>query len=175
MQNIIEFLGQYWGYTIAGSLTVGGLVLALLGLIKTYFINKKNMQSTEALKATMLTLLTTYKDENNLLRQLVEAGDKKIKELELTYIRDNKRAQVVQAAMFKSLSYLIMASKLPTEDKIALQENFAALTNKPVEEVKAAGEEVEQIVEAIEDKGVEDTIIETVEHAQTLLEKYKGE
>ena len=74
---------------------------------------------------------------------------------------------------FKALSFIIVASKLPSEDKIALQTEFAKLTAAPV--IAPVAEKVVQPIVQETKEVVQETVKTVVEAAGTLLTKYINE
>ena len=79
----------------------------------------------------------------------------------------------------QSFSYLTIASKLPTEDKIALQQKFASIVqNKAVEYKEVLMDEVQAVKTEVETKVIPDakeTIENTIEETKSLLDKYTKE
>ena len=116
METIINFFEQYWGVTIFGSITVGTLITFIVVQAKSIISNK--------FKGTQLDTATIKLD------QLCNELNNKSKENEHLQNKMNEQSQYfeqVQAATFQAISYLVVASKLPTEDKLALQEKFTNL------------------------------------------------
>ena len=50
---MIEFLKQYWGHTIIGSLTVGALVLGIIASIKSIIKAKLGSMQTSSIKQSV--------------------------------------------------------------------------------------------------------------------------
>lgn len=149
MDNLIEFLSKYWGYTIIGTVSVGTVVANVWAIIKMYIqLKRKTVEHSRTVQK--------YED----------LQDKYNVQLQRNQYMDN-----VIATTFKAISYITMASKLSTDDKLALQEDFSKLLNttkakiSPV--VKAVTETVTETVVDI----VEDTITQT----DGLLTKYLGD
>lgn len=220
MQEIIEFLEQYWGVTIVGGLTVGTLITFVLVQVKT-LLSGRNVKNglTQALDVVgeLVTRLNTIEAEKKLIEdaRLEEEQKYRTRELALqtdTVIKEEQfRAELkakeeyyakVQATTFQAISYLVLASKLPTEDKLALQQDFVKLGEEKIAEVKTVVStyatdligalkkqevplngiienvitDTETVVE--ETKPVAKAIVDgAITKAQTLLDKYttKGE
>ena len=112
MEQIISFLEKYWGYSLIGGITFGTIVTFIVIQIKTFLRDKlKNTQIGRLLES-----IDVLKSENEDL-QLTTAA----------LVTRNEHLEQVQAATFKTLSYLSMASKLTTEDKLELQADYAKL------------------------------------------------
>jgi enamine deaminase RidA (YjgF/YER057c/UK114 family) len=154
MEQIIQFLEEYWGVSIAGGVTVGTLVTFIVVQVKSILINnQKNTEVNNALKA-----VNQISEKYNQLEQ-------RYNNLESM----NVYLEQVNMTTFKALSYIVVASKLPSEDKIALQTEFAKLSAKPV--VDQAIVKVTPIVEQTKDV-VQETISTVVQAAGNLLTKY---
>lgn len=149
MDNLIEFLSKYWGYTIIGTVSVGTVVANVWAIIKMYVQLKRKTV-----------------EHSGTVQKYEDLQDKYNVQLQRNQYMDN-----VIATTFKAISYITMASKLSTDDKLALQEDFSKLLNttkpkiSPVE--KAVTETVTETVVDI----VEDTITQT----DGLLTKYLGD
>jgi thiamine phosphate synthase YjbQ (UPF0047 family) len=153
MEQIIQFLEEYWGISIASGVTVGTLITFIIVQTKSIIINNsKNAELSQALK---------------LFNQVTD----KHRELEQRYISLEEKHQYleqVNIATFKALSFIVVASKLPSEDKIALQNEFSKLTTYAPKTVQA----VEKIVEVETKDAVAETIQAVVQTAGSLLTKY---
>lgn len=158
MEQIIQFLEEYWGVSIAGGVTVGTLVTFIVVQVKSIILN--NSKNAE--------LSTAIKQVNEVIA--------KYEKLEQRYIAlEQKHYYLEQVNMttFKALSFIVVASKLPSEDKIALQSEFAKLAN-PVVTAPVVKEVVQPIVEETKDV-VQETITTVVQAAGNLLTKYINE
>ena len=122
MEQVIQFLEEYWGVSIAGGVTVGTLLTFIVVQVKSILqFNLVRTQSTNQLSnSTQLVKDIAQKYTALELRhQELEAKDRYLEQVNL--------------ATFKALSYIVIASKLPIEDKLSLQEEFTKLmTVKPV-------------------------------------------
>jgi hypothetical protein len=158
MEQIIQFLEEYWGVSIAGGVTVGTLITFIIVQAKSILLNnQKNVEVSTALRT-----VNQVTERYNLLEQRYVALEQKHQYLEQ-----------VNLTTFKALSFIIVASKLPSEDKIALQTEFAKLTAAPV--IAPIAEKVVQpIVQETKDV-VQETVKTVVEAAGTLLTKYINE
>lgn len=112
MEAIILFLEQYWGVTVVGGVTVGTLI--------TFII----------LQAKALLAQRAHTVETDQLSKLVENALSAAQQVNLLYTQAQAQraySEQVQAATFKAISYIVIASKLPIEDKLALQAEFTRL------------------------------------------------
>jgi hypothetical protein len=155
MEQIIQFLEEYWGVSIAGGVTVGTLVTFIVVQVKSILLN--NSKNAE--------LNTAIKQVNEVIA--------KYDRLEQRYVsleQKNQYLEQVNMTTFKALSFIVVASKLPSEDKIALQSEFAKLT-APVITTPAIKEAVQPVIEETKDV-VQETISTVVQAAGNLLTKY---
>lgn len=163
MDKIISFLETYWGYTLVGTVTLGTVVANMGTLLKMYFQNKRKNKEYD-----------TVVDKHNAIAE-------KYKDLEVKYkeqVQRNEYMDRVVVTVFKAISYITMASKLPTEDKIVLQEDFtklgASVKANIVSKVKEnTGAVVESVIETVDD--VVDIVKDTVSQTDGLLTKYLGD
>jgi hypothetical protein len=158
MEQIIQFLEEYWGVSIAGGVTVGTLVTFIVVQVKSILLN--NSKNTE--------LTTAIKQVNEVIA--------KYDRLEQRYVSLEQKHQYleqVNMTTFKALSFIVVASKLPSEDKIALQSEFAKLA-APVVTAPAIKEAVQPVIEETKDV-VQETISTVVQAAGNLLTKYINE
>jgi hypothetical protein len=163
MDKIISFLETYWGYTLVGTVTLGTVVANMGTLLKMYFQNKRKNKEYDAVV-----------DKHNAIEE-------KYKDLEVKYkeqVQRNEYMDRVVVTVFKAISYITMASKLPTEDKIALQEDFtklgASVKANIVSKVKEnTGAVIESVIETVDD--VVDIVKDTVSQTDGLLTKYLGD
>ena len=164
MEPIMQFLENYWGYTLFSGVSVGTLVTFIVVQIKTL--------SAGRLKDTRLGVAV---DRIEQLSNKYEQTEEEKTDLAVR----NAYLEKVVATMFKSVSYIVVASKLPTEDKLALESEFIRL----MEEAKSSGLTVvtaakTKLVETAKDvfdqeKGTVASIIATtVDQTKTLLDKY---
>lgn len=176
MDAIINFLEQYWGYTLIGGVSFGSILTFIVVQIKVLIKDKcKNKSIDTVVNKTngLCEEIKTNKEDQNKKIELLLA---RVQEQQNTLDERNAYFEKVQSAIFQALSYLAIASKLPTEDKIALQQKFASiLTTKNTEykevlkdEVQALKQEVTEVV--IPD--VKETIKSTIEETKSLLDKY---
>lgn len=179
MEQIINFLEQYWGYTLFGGISLGTIITFIITQIKVLIKDKTQSASlsTAVNKVDILceelnTREELHRQERAQLEARIESQQNKIEEKE-------KYFEEVQAATFKAISYLVIASKLPTEDKIALQEHFASLAKSKVSEYKEVlQDEVVALQQEIEKRVLPDvvqTVTDTVTTTQSLLDKYTTE
>ncbi len=157
MESIINFLETYWGYTLFGGVTFGTLITFIVFQIKTLLKSKTQHNIVNDL----------MKDVDGLITKLNEKEQEK-----LELIKEKRELDQVQALTFKAISYLVAASKLPNEDKIALQKDFVLLAQRTKDQTITVAEDI-----AVE---VKDTVIEsatgiveeTLERTNDLLSKY---
>ena len=179
MDIIINFLEQYWGLTLFGGVSVGTIVTFTITQIKVILKDKVKSKNLDTAVTTVdklcseLDARTKALEEKN--NQLSTELTKKNEEM----IAKEQYFEKVQAATFQAISYLVIASKLPTEDKIALQEKFTSVINdKAVQYKEMLTDEVAAIKSEVTNNIIPDataTITETVEETKSLLDKYRKE
>lgn len=179
MEQIINFLEQYWGQALIGTTTLGTVITFIVTQIKAAIRDKIKNRNVDTVvsKADALCKELSERDERRevemkQLESQVASQQKEIAEKEAYF-------EKIQAATFQAISYLVVASKLPTEDKIALQEKFTTiLSTKNTEYKEVLKEEVEafknEVVETIIPDATE-TINTTIEETKSLLDKYMKE
>jgi len=161
MDTIIQFLEKYWGYTLVGGMSLGTLVTFAWVQIKVLLGDKK--------KGFLVESLMSKLDEQIEKNQSLETTN-------VALVKQSESFQEVQAVTFKAISYLVLASKLPIEEKLALQEDFSKLKDTLIKQQSTA---VKTEVKGIVDKSIEESkelatnvVVETVKQGQSLLEKY---
>ena len=178
MEGLINFFEQYWGYTVIGGMSLGTIVTFIWVQVKAFIRDKA--------KNTMFE-----KTVNNMTEQVDTVVNKYN---EVVAERDQLAAQVeynnrVQATTFKAISYIVMASKLSKEDKIALQEDFTklALDVKDVvaHEIKAVVEDTKVVIDKAKVSATEiveehkdvttDIVKNSLSQTNSLLSKYTGD
>lgn len=179
MDIIINFLEQYWGLTLFGGVSVGTIVTFTVTQIKVILKDKVKSKNLDTAVNTVdklcneLDARTKALEEKN--NQLSTELTKKNEEM----IAKEQYFEKVQAATFQAISYLVIASKLPTEDKIALQEKFTSVINdKAVQYKEMLTDEVTAVKAEVTNNIIPDataTITETVEETRSLLDKYTKE
>lgn len=155
MEQIIQFLEEYWGVSIAGGVTVGTMITFIIVQVKSILLNNaKNAEVTQVIKT-----FNALTEKHSKLEQRYIALEQKHQYLEQ-----------VNLATFKALSFIVVASKLPSEDKIALQSEFAKLTTVAPKVIQ------EQPLEKLPVPETKDVVAETVQTvvqaASSLLTKY---
>ena len=191
MEPILQFFEQYWGYTLFGGVTVGTLVIFVITAAKFIISNVKLKDSNgelqkgnEVLKGNINSLLAKLSDQANKLEEARKETQKVLAEK----MAQNEYFNKVQATTFEAISYLLMASKLPAEDKASLMKKFNTLTNTSELQVIEASEKAQDKIDnaivqvnTISNKIDEtkekaettiSTVVESVEKAQSLLDKY---
>jgi uncharacterized protein YueI len=168
MEGLINFLEENWGVTIVGGITVGSLIMFSISAIKMFLRDKIRNREVNAVVSDVLT-----KAENAVI-SVTDRYNKTEKE-NRRLRAENEYLQRVVTSTFKAISYLTMASKLPTEEKIVLQSEFTALLTPHKEQT--VNDRVEEVVEeAVEEtkQDVTEVVKEVVEKAGNLLDKYIG-
>lgn len=180
MESIIKFLEQYWGYTLFGGLSLGTIATFTITQIKSLVANKVKGTIHEEQINTVLNRTDQVCSE---LNAKLEAGEIEKKELLSVIAKQNKQLteqaqyfEKVQATTFQAISYLVMASKLSTDDKIALQEKFVNLGKEKITEysnivVEETKELKQDIPETVIPDAVE-TVNSTITETKSLLDKY---
>ena len=164
MEQVIQFLEEYWGVSIAGGVTVGTLVTFIVVQIKAILqSNLLRTQSSNQLSSSSALV----KD----IAQKYSALEQRHKELEAK----DRYLEQVNMATFKALSYIVIASKLPIEDKLSLQEDFNKLMAvKPAVSEGTAGVVPETTKTEVTQEVVAQTVQTVVQAAGDLLSKYVG-
>lgn len=186
IDQIIDFLEQYWGYSIVGGVTVGTIITFIITQIRS-------LVSSSSFKKLTNNVVSSLKDQYNEAIKLLDVLKEKEAEKtalynELTKVRDeqqkaNEYYNQVQAAQFKAFSYIIMASKLTEGDKLELLAEFEKLKlpEAPVVEEENEFDKQLELAEAQQEVVKEQVVIaaeaikETVEKTKTLFEKYTKE
>jgi hypothetical protein len=134
MEAIIEFMQQYWGISVLGTTTVGAIITFIVTTLMSFSRDKKKNGTIEMLLAEIAKISTAAEAKVNAAadklttaeQQLVVLGDR------------NKKNEMVTATIFETLSYIVVASKLPIEDKTALLAKYAELAKATAVEVVVA-------------------------------------
>lgn len=179
MEQIINFLEEYWGYTLVGGVSIGTLITFTITQIKTILKDKVKNKHIDTVVNTADNLCT----ELNAREERRDAEMKKLTEKvtaqQEEIAKKEEYFEQVQAVTFQAISYLVIASKLPTEDKIALQEKFTTiLNNKAVEYKEVLKDEVVALKNEVVDKVIpdaKDTVTTTISETKSLLDKYTKE
>lgn len=163
MEGLIKFLEENWGVTIVGGVTIGSLIMFGISAIKMFLRDKIKNREVNAIVSDVLT-----RTENAVI-SITDRYNKTEKENQRLHA-ENEYLQRVVASTFKAISYLTMASKLPTEEKIVLQSEFTALMTPLKDHVEEA------VVEVVEEtkQDVTEVIKDVVEKAGNILDKYIG-
>lgn len=174
MENFIELLETYWGFTIFGGITVGILATFVGVQIKTLLRDR--------LKNKVIYQLI---ETNNELVESNKVLVSKYEDLDMHYekqVAQNVLSEQIQATTFKSISYLVMSSKLPNEEKLVLKEDFDRLKEATRSLASLAASEriakekhnVENKVEKLEEvtQSVAESVGEAIAVAGSLLTKY---
>jgi hypothetical protein len=162
MEQVIQFLEEYWGVSIAGGVTVGTLVTFIVVQIKA--ILQSNLLRTQS-TSQLSNSAQLVKD----IAQKYSALEKRHQELEAK----DRYLEQVNLATFKALSYIVIASKLPIEDKLSLQEEFTKLMAiKPTASEGTADIVPEQLKLEVSQNAVTQTVESVVKAASDLLSKY---
>lgn len=165
MEQVIQFLEEYWGVSIAGGVTVGTLVTFIVVQVKA--ILQSNLLRTQS--TNQLT------NSSALVKEIAEkykALETRHQELEAK----DRYLEQVNLATFKALSYIVIASKLPIEDKLSLQQEFTKLMEiKTVISEGTAGVVPELPKVEVDQQAIANTVETVVKAAGDLLSKYVGD
>lgn len=163
MEGLIKFLEENWGVTIVGGVTIGSLIMFGISAIKMFLRDKIKNREVNAIVSDVLT-----RTENAVI-SITDRYNKTEKENQRLHA-ENEYLQRVVTSTFKAISYLTMASKLPTEEKIVLQSEFTALMTPLKDRVEEA------VVEVVEEtkQDVTEIVKDVVEKAGNILDKYIG-
>lgn len=164
MEGLIKFLEENWGVTIVGGVTIGSLIMFGISAIKMFLRDKIKNREVNAIVSDVLTRT------ENAVMSITDRYNKTEKENQRLHA-ENEYLQRVVASTFKAISYLTMASKLPTEEKIVLQSEFTALLT-PLKEQTVKDIVVEVVEETKQD--VTEVVKDVVEKAGNILDKYIG-
>lgn len=156
MDAIMNFLEQYWGYTIFGTLTFGTLLTTAIALIKMVLSNKLKNTQMSTLNNTVDTLLEKLADKDEKYNALIEQMKAETNEHYVSMKQQqeqfnqqleasNSYSQKVQAVTFTALSYIIMGSKLPDDTKLSLIAKFNTLLSEGSACVNALSDAVEDL------------------------------
>jgi hypothetical protein len=117
---------------------------------------------------------TQLNTSSAIVKEIAEkysALEQRHKELEAK----DRYLEQVNVATFKALSYIVIASKLPIEDKLALQDEFTKLTAiKHTISEGVAGVVAELPKVEVNQQAVAQTVETVVKAAGDLLSKYVG-
>lgn len=162
MNEIMNFLEQYWGYTLFGGITFGTLLTTAIALIKMVLSNKLKNTQMSTLSDTVNTLLENLASKDEAysaliirmksettehyarMKQQQEQFNKQQEQFNKQLESSNTYSQKVQAVTFTALSYIIMSSKLSDDTKLSLIAKFNTLLS----EGSAC---VEELSDAVED------------------------
>lgn len=163
MEGLIKILEENWGVTIVGGVTIGSLIMFGISAIKMFLRDKIKNREVNAIVSDVLTRT------ENAVMSITDRYNKTEKENQRLHA-ENEYLQRVVASTFKAISYLTMASKLPTEEKIVLQSEFTALMTPLKDRVEEA------VVEVVEEtkQDVTEVVKDVVEKAGNILDKYIG-
>lgn len=163
MEGLIKFLEENWGVTIVGGVTIGSLIMFGISAIKMFLRDKIKNREVNAIVSDVLTRT------ENAVMSITDRYNKTEKENQRLHA-ENEYLQRVVTSTFKAISYLTMASKLPTEEKIVLQSEFTALMTPLKDRVEEA------VVEVVEEtkQDVTEIVKDVVEKAGNILDKYIG-
>lgn len=179
METIINFLEQYWGYTLFGGVSLGTMITFVVTQIKALLKDKNKNLNIDRIVTKANDLCAELTNRNEEQEQRIAALTKRISDQQVEMASRNEYFEKIQAATFQAISYLTIASKLPTEDKIALQQKFTSiLENKAVEYKETLKDEVLALEKEVQEKIIPDateTIKTTVAETQSLLDKYTKE
>lgn len=156
MDAIMNFLEQYWGYTIFGTLTFGTLLTTAIALIKMILSNKLKNTQMSTLSNTVNTVLDKLADKDVKHSALIEQMKAETNEHYASMKQQqeqfnqqleasNSYSQKVQAVTFTALSYIIMGSKLPDDTKLSLIAKFNTLLSEGSACVNALSDAVEDL------------------------------
>jgi gas vesicle protein len=162
-----------------GGVSFGTIITFIITQIKVLIKDKNKNKAVDTVVSTADNLCAELsareKQRDAEIEQLslsIQAQQKEIAEREEYF-------EKVLSTTFQAISYLVIASKLPTEDKIALQEKFTTLLqHKTTEYKEVVKDEVKAVVTEVKEEIIPDvtqTIINTVEETKSLLDKYTSE
>jgi hypothetical protein len=140
-------------------------------LVTFIVVQVKAILQSNLLRTQSNTQLNTSSAIVKEIAEKYSALEQRHKELEA---KDHYLEQV-NVATFKALSYIVIASKLPIEDKLALQDEFTKLTAiKHTISEGTAGVVPELPKVEVNQQAVAQTVETVVKAAGDLLSKYVG-
>lgn len=179
MEALKQFLQSWWGYTLIGGVSVGGLITTII--VQFLIWGKTKLNGTKYENA--VNKLDEYVSTLELYKQALKKADEEKEKLKTYYENKDNYFKVkeqyfedVQAVTFKCISYIIMASKLDPEDKNQLFKDISSLSKDKMQSLLISlesdfkdmtKEELPQLVDKIADK-----VNETVNSSQSILDKY---
>lgn len=179
MEQIISFLEQYWGQSLIGTVTLGTVITFIVTQIKVGIRDKIKNKNVDAVISKADALCIELNEREKRKEEELKQLECKIEMQQKEMTKKEEYFEKVQAATFQAISYLVIASKLPTEDKIALQNNFTTILNDKVAEYKEVlKDEVQAIKNEVTEKIIPDakqTIDSTIVETKSLLDKYMKE
>ena len=179
MEGIINFLEQYWGYTLVGGVTVGTVITFTITQIVTIFKSKAKDKLHEASVAENNKLREDLRTNEESYKTEIKRLNEQIKRQQEQQAKRDAYFEKLQEVIFQSISYLVIASKLPTQDKIALQNKFSKLaSSKALEYTEVIQDEVKALEEEVKNTVIPDiveTVKSTAEETKSLLDKYMKE
>ena len=164
MEPIINFIEQYWGYTVVGGVTFGTLLTFVGMFIKQFISNGKFKKYTDG-------ILAQYKNAVDIIGKAKEETEE-VRALMLKEKQEKEYMQRVVAASFEAISYLTMASKLSIKEKLELQEKLNTVVVAPV--ITEVKEMVEEVVVEKQPELV-DSLTESVTKAKTILDQFMND
>ena len=180
MDTIMNLLEQYWGYTLLGGMSVGMVITNIVTLVKTVTDNRKKNGVIDRIIADASNIAVDAAAKLNAAQVKLESSETRNDQLTKRLVL----LEQVQAVMFKGISYLLIASKLPTEEKIAFQADVNGLKELVLSTVTDM-EANKQAVGTVKDAAVQvvterietivDTVSDAVEKSGSLLAKYTKE
>ena len=164
MEPIINFIEQYWGYTVVGGVTIGTLLTFVGMFIKQFISNGKFKKYTDG-------ILAQYKNAVDIIGKAKEETEE-VRALMLKEKQEKEYMQRVVAASFEAISYLTMASKLSIKEKLELQEKLNTVVVAPV--ITELKEMVEEVVVEKQPELV-DSLTTSVTKAKTILDQFMND
>ena len=157
MEWLINFMQQYWGVSVVGGVTVGGIITFAIVQIKYYRKDaKKNALIDTAVAAVEKSIAVNH------------ASDLEKAQLQA----ENIYLKKTMTLLFKSTSFLISASKIPTEDKLVLEADFIELKDESIVLAKTlAIDVVEDIVEGGVQKAIDENATPIIVAAVAVADK----
>lgn len=167
MEGIMNFFEQYWGYTLVGGVTLGTVVMFVITAIKTFMANKAKNATIDQLMTMLQTQATNFDNRLAIAQNNTASTEARAQALEVR----NEKLDMTVAVLFKAVSFLVVASKLPAEDKTAIVTDFANLAKNTALQVVVAAATPVVTPEQSAATPVE-VVQQAVAAAGTLLEKY---
>jgi hypothetical protein len=168
MEAIMNFLEAYWGYSLIGGVTIGTVVSGI-------YLNLKSLGVIKAGDTKTGKIVEQFEDKLNIITEKYSQSEEDKQAL----ILENDYLKKVIATTFKAVSYITLASKLPPDDKLALEADFTRLGDEAkatsLAVAKLTGTQFLDAAKTITKQNTEsvlDIVATAVTQGKSILDKY---